>query len=217
MSNRMRAAVLAMVAAGYGLVVPICTTAWAEDNAPAPAQPPEAPAAIAPAPPPVALESGTYMVNPGDALEISVWKEQDLQKQTIVRPDGYFSFPLTGDIRAEGRTIEDVRREVASRVSKFVPDPVVSVAILEPRGSKVYVIGQVNRAGEYPINRYVDVVQALSIAGGTTPFAQLDNIKILRREGDRQLAIPFVYGDIAAGKRLQQNIVLKPGDTVLVP
>jgi polysaccharide export outer membrane protein len=106
---------------------------------------------------------------------------------------------------------------VATRISRFVPDPVVSVAILEPRGSKVYVIGQVQRPGEFPATRYVDVMQALSMAGGTTPFAQLDSIKILRREGNNQMAIPFAYGDVAAGKRLQQNIVLKPGDTVLVP
>ena len=170
-----------------------------------------APVAAAPA------QAGDYGVNPGDILEISVWKEEDLSKQVIVRPDGYFSFPLTGDIRAAGRTIDDVRREVATSVSRFVPDPVVSVAILEPRGSKVYVIGQVTRAGEYPINRYVDVVQAISMAGGFTPFAQLDNIKILRRNGTTQTAIPFSYGDIAAGKRLQQNIVLEPGDTGLVP
>lgn len=166
---------------------------------------------------PAEVVTGTYTVNPGDILEISVWKEQDLQRQSLVRPDGYFSFPLTGDIRAEGRTIEQVRQEVGSRVSRFVPEPVVSVSILEPRGSKVYVIGQVQRPGEFPINRFVDVVQALSMAGGTTPFAQLDSIKILRREGNAQLAIPFAYSDIAAGKRLQQNIVLKPGDTVLVP
>jgi polysaccharide export outer membrane protein len=170
-----------------------------------------------PVPPAPAPEAGSYTVNPGDILDISVWKEVDLQKQTMVRPDGYFSFPLTGDIRAEGRTIEDVRREVGNRVARFVPDPVVSVAVLEPRGAKVYVIGQVNRPGEFPVNRFVDVIQALSMAGGTTPFAQLDNIKILRREGTRQLAIPFAYSDVSAGKRLQQNIVLRPGDTVLVP
>ncbi len=166
---------------------------------------------------PATATGGTYGVNPGDILEVSVWKEEDLQKQVIVRPDGFFSFPLTGDIRAAGRTIEDIRREVATAVSRFVPDPVVSVAILEPRGSKIYVIGQVARAGEYPINRFVDVVQAISMAGGFTPFAQLDSIKILRRTGTTQSAIPFSYGDIAAGKRLQQNIVLEPGDTVLVP
>lgn len=164
-----------------------------------------------------AAETGSYSVNPGDVLEISVWKETDLQKQAIVRPDGFFSFPLTGDIRAEGRTIEQVRTDVASRVARFVPDPVVSVAILDAGGSQVYVLGQVQRPGEFKITRFVDVVQALSMAGGTTPFAQLDSIKILRREGSTQKAIPFAYGDIASGKRLQQNIVLRPGDTVLVP
>lgn len=161
--------------------------------------------------------AGNYLVNAGDVLEISVWRELELQRQAVVRPDGYFSFPLTGDIRAEGQTIEWIRQEVSTRISRYIPDPVVSISVLEARGSKVYVIGQVNRPGEFPVNRVVDVVQAISMAGGTTPFAQVDNIKILRREGDTQLAIPFAYGDISAGKRLQQNILLRPGDTVLVP
>lgn len=161
--------------------------------------------------------AGNYLVNAGDVLEISVWRELELQRQAVVRPDGYFSFPLTGDIRAEGQTIEWIRQEVSTRISRYIPDPVVSISVLEARGSKVYVIGQVNRPGEFPVNRVVDVVQAISMAGGTTPFAQVDNIKILRREGDTQLAIPFAYGDISAGRRLQQNILLRPGDTVLVP
>lgn len=164
-----------------------------------------------------AIPAGNYAVNPGDILEISVWKEEDLQKQVLVRPDGYFSFPLTGDIRAKDRSVEEIRADVAAQVSRYVPDPVVSISVLEARGSKVYVVGQVTRPGEFPINRLVDIVQAISMAGGPTPFAQLDNIKVLRREGETQLAIPFAYGDIAAGKRLQQNIVLRPGDTVLVP
>jgi polysaccharide export outer membrane protein len=197
MSNGLRTALWTLTLMGLGLSI----TAQAEDEA----------LASSPA------VTGTYTVNPGDILEISVWKEEDLQRQAVVRPDGFFSFPLTGDIRAEGQTIEAVRQEVGIRVSRFIPDPVVNVSILEPRGSKVYVIGQVQRPGEFPINRFVDVVQALSMAGGTTPFAQLDSIKILRRQGDTQLAIPFAYSDVAAGKRLQQNIVLKPGDTVLVP
>lgn len=161
--------------------------------------------------------AGDYAINPGDVLGISVWKEEDLQQQVIVRPDGYFSFPLTGDIKAEGVTVENIRDQITNRIGRFIPDPVVNVAVLEARGSKVYVIGQVNRPGEFPISRYVDVVQALSMAGGTTPFAQLNDIKILRRDGATQQSIPFSYGDVAAGKRLQQNIVLLPGDTVLVP
>jgi len=220
MSNRLRAAVWAVTVAGLVASLGLTATVEAASEAEAPAATPTATTAATTAAAvaaPTATEAGGYGVNPGDLLEISVWKEVDLQKQVMVRPDGYFSFPLTGDIRAEGRTVEDVRREVASRVARFVPDPVVSVAIMEPRGSKVYVIGQVNRPGEFPVNRFVDIVQALSMAGGTTPFAQLDNIKILRREGNTQLAIPFAYSDIAAGRRLQQNIVLKPGDTVLVP
>lgn len=169
--------------------------------------------AAAPAEPGV----GNYPVNAGDVLEVLVWKEENLQKQVVVRPDGFFSFPLTGDIRAEGRTITAISEDISAQIARYIPDPVVSVAIFEPRGSKVYVIGQVNRPGEFPINRYVDVIQALAMAGGTTPFAKLDNIQILRREGTTQTATTFAYGDIAAGKRLQQNIVLKPGDTVLVP
>lgn len=166
---------------------------------------------------PAEAGAGMYPVNAGDIIEVLVWKEENLQKQVVVRPDGYFSFPLTGDIRAEGRTIEAIRGDISTQIARYIPDPVVSVSIFEPRGSKVYVIGQVNRPGEFPINRYVDVIQALSMAGGTTPFAKLDEIKILRREGGTQTATTFAYSDIAAGKRLQQNIVLKPGDTVLVP
>jgi polysaccharide export outer membrane protein len=211
MSNGLRAAVWAAMVAGLVAGLGVTATVEAASDTTTPAGTTAAVAA------PAATEAGAYTVNPGDILDISVWKEKDLEKQVAVRPDGYFSFPLTGDIRAQGRTVEEVRRELASRVSRFVPDPVVSLAVLEPRGSKVYVIGQVNRPGEFPMTRFVDVVQALSMAGGTTPFAQLDNIKILRREGAAQEAISFSYSDVAAGRRLQQNIVLKPGDTVLVP
>ncbi len=207
MTNGLQSAVWAVTIAGLGLTA---TVTAASDDTPV-VTTPAATAATVP------TETGGYTVNPGDVLEISVWKEQDLQKQAMVRPDGYFSFPLTGDIRAQGRTIEEVRSDLVSRVSRFVPDPVVSVAMMDPSGSQIYVIGQVQRPGEFKTNRFVDVVQALSMAGGTTPFAQLDSIKILRREGNTQQAIPFAYSDIAAGRRLQQNIVLKAGDIVLVP
>ena len=158
-----------------------------------------------------------YTLNPGDILSISVWKEQDLQRQVIVRPDGAFSFPLTGDIQAEGRSIEQIRQAVAKRLEKFIPDPVVTVAVEGLGGNKVYVIGQVNRPGDFDASGQVDVMQALSMGGGTTTFANVDDIKILRRVGNKLIAIPFDYKDVEKGKRLNQNIVLEPGDVVVVP
>jgi len=158
-----------------------------------------------------------YTVNPGDILSISVWKEEDLQRQVIVRPDGVFSFPLAGDIQAEGKSVEQVRRAVEERLEKYIPDSVVTVAVEGLAGNKVYVIGQVNRPGEFQAGGQVDVMQALSMGGGTTTFAQISDIKILRRVNGILIAIPFNYKDIAKGKRLNQNIILKPGDVVVVP
>jgi polysaccharide export outer membrane protein len=158
-----------------------------------------------------------YTLNPGDVLSITVWKEVDLQRQIIIRPDGAFSFPLTGDIQAEGKSIEQIRQMVTERLEKYIPDPVVTVAVEGLGGNKVYVIGQVNRPGEFPAVGQLDVMQALSLGGGTTTFAQLGDIKILRRVNGMLIAIPFDYKDIEKGKRLNQNIVLEPGDVVVVP
>ena len=158
-----------------------------------------------------------YTINPGDRLEISVWKEPDLQRQVLVRPDGAFSFPLSGDIVAVDRTVEAVRQELTVRLGRFVPDLIVTVTVEEINGSKIYVIGQVNTSGQFVVNPRVDVIQALSIAGGMTPFAQLNNIKILRRRQGKQTILPFRYNDIVKGQNLQQNVLLEDGDVVLVP
>ncbi len=158
-----------------------------------------------------------YTINPGDLLEISVWKEPDLQRQVLVRPDGAFSFPLSGDIVAEGRTVEDVRTEITAQLETFIPDLVVTVTVAEIRGNKIFVIGQVNTPGEFVVNPRVDVIQALSIAGGMTPFAQVNNIKILRRRNGQQRIQSFRYSDIIKGENLEQNILLEVGDVVLVP
>lgn len=158
-----------------------------------------------------------YTINPGDLLEISVWKEPDLQRQVLVRPDGAFSFPLSGDIVAEGRTVEDVRQEITAQLGTFIPDLVVTVTVAEIRGNKIFVIGQVNTPGEFVVNPRVDVIQALSIAGGMTPFAQVNNIKILRRRNGQQRIQNFRYSDIIKGENLEQNILLEVGDVVLVP
>jgi len=158
-----------------------------------------------------------YTINPGDLLEVSVWKEPDLQREVLVRPDGAFSFPLSGDVVAVGRTVEAVRAELAERLETYIPDLVVTVTVAEIRGNKIFVIGQVNSPGEIVMNPVVDVMQALSIAGGTTPFAQLNNIKILRRRDGVQTILAFRYNDIVKGQNLSQNILLQVGDLVLVP
>lgn len=159
----------------------------------------------------------TYLVQPGDVLEISVWREEGLEKQVVVRPDGGLSFPLVGNVQASEKSVEKLQTEVAEKLKRYIPDPSVSVAVLKLDGNKIYVIGKVNRPGEFTATRNVDVVQALSMAGGMTPYAAANKIRILRRDGGKQTAIPFAYGEIEKGEDLEQNIPLKAGDVVVVP
>jgi polysaccharide export outer membrane protein len=159
-----------------------------------------------------------YQVQSGDVLSIAVWKEPDLQGPAVlVRPDGTFSFPLVGQVDARGKTVNDLQQIVTERLKKYISDPVVTVSVTEIKGNKVYVIGQVLRPGEFIVNPRVDVMQALSMAGGATPYASLGNIVILRRTGDVQVALPFHYTDVVRGRNLQENIQLQSGDVVVVP
>jgi len=158
-----------------------------------------------------------YSIQPGDLLEISVWREDYLEKDVVVQPDGKISFPLVGVLNAAGATVEDVQARVTERLTQYIPDPVVTVSIKEIRGNRVYVLGQVNNPGQFIMNPTVDVVQALALAGGTTPFAELNEIKILRRDGNSQTLIEFRYADLARGRNLEQNIILRSGDVVIVP
>ena len=158
-----------------------------------------------------------YEIQPGDVLQISVWKEPDLQMQVLVRPDFAFSFPLAGDVSTKGLAAVDLQKELAKRLSRYISNPVVTVLVREIVGNRVYVIGQVNQPGVFVVNPNVDVMQALSMAGGGTAFASTGNIKILRRSGTTQTAIRFDYDDVLKGNKLEQNITLKSGDTVVVP
>jgi polysaccharide biosynthesis/export protein len=169
------------------------------------------------APAPSGPPTEAYAVKPGDVLSIAVWKEPDLQGPVLVRPDGSFSFPLAGQIDARGKTVNELQQTVTERLKKFISDPVVTVSISEVKGNKVYVLGQVNKPGEFIVNPRVDVMQALSMAGGTTAFASLGEIVILRRTESGQQALPFRYADVARGRNLQQNIMLQAGDVVVVP
>jgi polysaccharide export outer membrane protein len=162
-------------------------------------------------------QDAAYTVKPGDTLQISVWKEPDLQGTVLVRPDGAFSFPLVGEVDARGKTVANIQSTVNERLRKYISDPVVTVSVQEIRGNKVYVIGQVNKPGEFIVNPRVDVMQALSMAGGTTPFAGLGNIIVLRRASGAQQALRFDYTAVARGRNLEQNIELQAGDIVVVP
>ena len=158
-----------------------------------------------------------YMIEPGDVLEISVWREEDLKRDVIVRPDGGLSFPLVGGIQASGKSVDQLQTEVTEKLKKYISDPSVTVAVKQLSGNKVYVIGKVNRPGEFAVSRNVDVVQALSMAGGMTAYAAANKIRVLRRDAGKQTAIPFAYGDVEKGENLEQNIILRAGDVVLVP
>ncbi len=158
-----------------------------------------------------------YAVQPGDVLEISVWKEEGLQQLVLITPDGRLSFPLVGNIEAQGHTVQDLSRLITEKIVEYIPDPVVTVSLKQNLGNRIYVIGKVNNPGEFQISRYVDVMQALSMAGGMTAFANRDDIKILRRNGRIQRSISFDYDEVEEGKNLEQNIVLEAGDVVVVP
>ncbi|HKU50922.1 MAG TPA: polysaccharide biosynthesis/export family protein, partial [Nitrospira sp.] len=158
-----------------------------------------------------------YRLGAEDILLVSVWKDEQLTREVVVRPDGMFSFPLVGDIQAEDRTVEDIRGDLAKRLTKYIPNPNVSVAVTKVISYKVYVVGRVNKPGEYLIGHYTDVLQALSLAGGLTPFAAENDIKVMRRVRKEQYAIPFRYGDLRKGRDLEQNIILQRGDVVMVP
>jgi polysaccharide biosynthesis/export protein len=199
-------------AAACGILLWVVTaqSAWAQS---APGAADAAPAVAESDQPPL-----DYRLQPGDQLEISVWKEHDLQLEALVRPDGGLTFPLAGEVRAAGQTVDAVRRAIAQHLQRYIPDPVVTVAVKTIGGNHIYVIGKVARPGEFAFARPVDVMQALSLAGGTTPFAALNEIVILRRDNHgAQRAMRFRYSDIERGRDLEQNVVLESGDTVVVP
>lgn len=163
------------------------------------------------------IDPSTYRVGAEDVLEISVWREDALKKEALVRPDGGISYPLIGEVQVAGKTVLEIREEIAKRLEKFIPDPAVSVSIFKVGSQRVYVIGKVNKPGDFPVGRHVDVLQALSMAGGLTPFADANDIRVMRREGDRQVVLPFEYGRVVRGQKLEQNIQLHAGDVVVVP
>ena len=159
----------------------------------------------------------SYLLQPGDVLTVSVWKEPDLSIDLLVRPDGGITMPLAGEIEAAGHSVEEVRTVIDERLRHFLSKPAVTLIVKQTLGNQIFVIGKVTHPGQYPLNRPVDVLQALSLAGGVTPFAAVNDIRVLRRDGQRQVTMSFRYGDVEKGRNLQQNILLQSGDTVVVP
>lgn len=158
-----------------------------------------------------------YRLNPGDVLRISVWREEELLREARIQPDGSVSYPLVGSVMAAGQTADEVAVTIRERLERFIPDAVVTVELLEALGYRVFVIGEVNRPGEYQLSQPITVMQALSIAGGLTPFAGTSDIRILRTQTETQKSLAFDYDAVADDGRLQENIFLESGDTVIVP
>ena len=159
----------------------------------------------------------TYRIGPGDILNISVWKEEGMQLEVLVRPDGEITFPLAGEIRAGGLSTKELSDELVKKLKKYIPSPSVTVSVLKSVSNKIYVIGKVNRPGEFVATGYMDVLQALTMAGGLTPYADSDDIKIIRRTDTGSKIKSFDYDDVISGDRLDMNIILQAGDTVVVP
>lgn len=165
-------------------------------------------------------EVGTYKINAGDFLALQVWNEPSLSsEQILVRPDGFISVPVLGELRAGGKTIGELQQSIATGLSRYLKDkPTVVVSALNNSGSLIFVLGKVLRSGAYPMTGPTDVTQALALAGGLNSFAAENKIKVLRRDTSGvQRAIKFRYGQVKDGDRLESNILLQSGDVVLVP
>jgi polysaccharide biosynthesis/export protein len=174
----------------------------------------EAQAAAAAVPHP---DHDKYLLGPEDALEISVWKEPDLTKQLVVRPDGKITYPLIGEVQAAGKTVKQLKAEILKLLEKYVTDAHVTVILLKAQNYKIYVTGKITKPGEFITGKPVNVMQAISMAGGLTPFASPGSIMVLRSLGGKEEVFPFNYKDVSKGQFLEQNRTLLPGDVVVVP
>jgi polysaccharide export outer membrane protein len=158
-----------------------------------------------------------YLLGPEDALEISVWKEPDLTKQLVVRPDGKISYPLIGEVQAAGLTVKQLQEAISKRLTKYVTDAHVTVILLKAQNYEIYVTGKVNKPGNFMIGRPINVMQAIAMAGGLTPFASPGSIMVLRTTDGKEEVFPFNYKEVSRGQFLEQNRTLLPGDVIVVP
>jgi polysaccharide export outer membrane protein len=160
---------------------------------------------------------GDYIIGPGDVLDISVWKDEALTKLVTVLPDGKITFPLIGEAKAGGKTVAQLKEELEKKLNRYAPGVDLSLLVQQVNSMLIYVIGRVNNPGRFVLNANVDVLQALSMAGGLNPFAKRGKVKIYRKTPRGTEIFNFDYDDVTGGKNLEQNIMLKRGDVIVVP
>lgn len=165
---------------------------------------------------PAAKMPADYRIGPGDVLEITVWKNEDLSRIVVVLPDGSISFPLVGRFVAGGKTVEALQNEMEKKLSRYVSEQELTIIIQQVNSMVVYVIGKVNRPGQFPLNRNVDVLQALSMAGGLNIFADPKDIRIFRKTPGKTMVISFDYDSVTEGDQLEGNVLLQAGDVIVV-
>jgi polysaccharide export outer membrane protein len=158
-----------------------------------------------------------YVIGPEDVLDINVWKEPDMTRTVPVRPDGKISLPLINDVQAAGSSPQQLAATVTEKLRKFLTDPQVTVIVTATNSQRIFVVGEVLRAGAFPLIPGMTVLQALSSAGGFTTFADVKKIHVMRLVNGKHVELPFNYREVLKGDNPDQNIRLEPGDTVVVP
>jgi len=166
--------------------------------------------------------SKEFLLGPEDVLEVTVWRNQDLSRTVVVRPDGKISLPLIGDVQASGLNSSQVAARIAQRLTEFKENPNVSVSLKEVNSYFIYVLGEVLKPGKYPLKSYATVLQGVSMAGGFTPFASKNRMQVIRTHAnedgkENQIRIPVPYNELVSGKGEIENFILKSGDTIVVP
>ena len=166
--------------------------------------------------------SKEFLLGPEDVLEVTVWRNQDLSRTVVVRPDGKISLPLIGDVQASGLNSSQVAAKIAARLTEFKENPNVSVSLKEVNSYFIYVLGEVLKPGKYPLKSYATVLQGVSMAGGFTIYASKNRMQVIRthtnEDGkENQIRIPVPYNELISGKGEIENFILKSGDTIVVP
>ena len=165
---------------------------------------------------------GEFLLGPEDVLIVTVWKNTDLSREVVIRPDGMISMPLIGDVPAANLTANILAKRISDRLTEYMASPIVSVQLKEVNSYFIYVLGEVTKPGKYPLKSYANVMQGISLAGGFTPFAKKNKMKVLRVTANgpsekQQIEIPVQYNDILSGSATLGNFYLRSGDVIVVP